>query len=499
MIAAPVSGSTSGDRGRLFLTAVLIYAVFVNPVLTNPMTWSAMDAAGALVETGRWQVRHSDLYGDKDVALSGSRKVAGPPPGLAVLLVPVYAAWRTVAGPVDTAERYVAFHVFATLVIAAVASAVTTGEVAALAGWLGASRTGRLWAALLFAFGTPAFLFATQLFKENVAALAVIVAFRLAVTAQVSWQRSLAGLLAGLAAIVAYPVGLVGLGLAALTAARDGRRALGAFALGWLPPLAALAIYNAWFFGRPWRFAYSSYLKLPEAVASVGWTLPDATVLLNALVHQRQGLFLYSPFLVLGVVGLGAAWRAGRRLPVAVVVVFTLLLWVVSAAWLARYPNWFPGARYLFAAVPFLAAFAGPVLERVGPRVRWTLAIASLALTYLTVQAGHIADQAPLVYAVKAFVSGSGLPVLFKETLPAALGLETLHTTLGHPDVTGRDLLAMLATPAGWRLALNQAFVVVVAAGAFAAVAGVIHRLWSRPRPVVPVAAAPAALVERRG
>jgi len=90
-------------------------------------------------------------------------------------------------------------------------------------------------------------------------------------------------------------------------------------------------------------------------------------------------------------------------------------------------------------------------------------------------------------------VSGSGLPVLFKETLPAALGLETLHTMLGRPEVTGRDLLAMLATPAGWRLALNQAFVVVVAASVFAAVAGVIHRLWSRP--VVIAAAAPEALV----
>jgi uncharacterized membrane protein YedE/YeeE len=66
---------------------------------------------------------------------------------------------------------------------------------------------------------------------------------------------------------------------------------------------------------------------------------------------------------------------------------------------------------------------------------------------------------------------------------------------LGRPEVTGRDLLAMLTTPAGWRLALNQAFVVVVALGVLAAVAGVIHRLWARPRPVVPVDAAPAALV----
>jgi len=123
----------------------------------------------------------------------------------------------------------------------------------------------------------------------------------------------------------------------------------------------------------------------------------------------------------------------------------------------------------------------------------YALFVNPVLTTYLTVQAGHIADQAPLVYAVKTFVSGWGLPVLFKETLPAALGLETLHTTLGRPDVTGRDLVAMLATPAGWRLALNQAFVVVVAAGVFAAVAGVIHRRWSRP--LVTVAAAPEALV----
>jgi hypothetical protein len=489
--AVPESGM-AGDRGRLFLTAWLVYALFLNPVLTNPMTWSALDAAGALVETGRWQVVHADLYGDMDVALSGSRKVAGPPPGLAILLVPVYVAWRAVAGTVDTPERFVVFHLVATLAIAAAASALTAGEVAALAGWLGASRTGRLWAALLFAFGTPAFPFAVRLFKENVAALAVIVAFRLAVTAGDASRRALAGLLAALAAIVAYPAGLIGLGLAALIAARGGRRALGTFTLGWLPPLGALALYNAWFFGRPWRFAYSSYINLPEAAPSVGFARPEASVLFNSLVHQREGLLLYSPYLALGIVGLGVTWRAGRRLPVAVVAVFALLLWAISAAWLARFPSSFTGARYLFAVVPLLAAFAGPVLERVGAGLRRALAIASVALTYLTVQAGHIADPGPLVYAAKTFVSGAGLPVLFKETLPTSLGVDTLHTTLARAEVTAPDLVAMLATPAGWRLALNQALVAAVAAGAFAAVAGLIYRLWARP--AVTAAPVPQAL-----
>jgi hypothetical protein len=483
-----VSRTASGDRGRLFLTALLVYALCVNPVLVNPMTWSALDAAASLVETGRWQVAHADLYADMDVALSGSRKVPGPPPGLAFLLVPVYVVWRAVAGTVDTRESFVAFHLFATLAVAATISAVTAGEVSALAGWLGASRRGRLWAALLFAFGTPAFLFATRLFKENLAGLVVILAFRLAVTAPDGARRALAGALAGAAGLVAYPAGLIGLGLAAVIGVRDGGRTLAAFALGALPPLAALAAYNTWLFGRPWRFAYATYLHMPEVVPTVGFRAPDVSVLVNSLVHQREGLLLYSPFLLLGIVGLVLAWRSGRRLPAAVVAVFALALWGLSAAWLAQFPSAFTGARYLFPAVPLLAAFAGPVLEGVGPRARWTLATASIGLTYLVVQAGHIADPAPLVYAVKTFASGTGLPVLVKETLPAWIGIDTLHTMLARDEVSGRDLLGMLATPAGWWLALNQVLVGAVGAAVFAVVAGVIHRLWTRES----VAGAPA-------
>jgi hypothetical protein len=492
-VSQPSPSVGAGDRGRLFLTALLVYALFLNPVLVNPMTWSALDAAASLIETGRWQVSHGELYGDMDVALSGSRKVAGPPPGLAFVLVPAYAVWRTVAGPVDSRDAFVAFHVFATLAIAATISALAAGEVAVLAGWLGASRAGRLWAALLFAFGTPAFLFGTRVFKENLAALVVVVAFRLAMTAHDPRRRLLAGLMAGAAGLVAYPAGLIGAGLAVVIAHRDGVRGLVAFALGALPPLASLATYNTVLFGRPWRFAYSTYLNMPEAVTTVGFQLPSVSVLVNSLVNQREGLLLYSPFLLLGVVGLGAAWRTEWRLPAVVVALFTLALWALSAAWLAQFPRSFTGARYLFPAVPLLAAFAAPVLDRVDARVRWTLALVSVGATYLIVQAGHIPDPSPLVYALKTFVSGSGLPVLFKETLPAALGLETLHTMLAHDDVRAGDVVRMLATSAGWRLALNQVLVGAVAAVAFALVAAILHRFWARE--AMTAAPAPQALV----
>jgi hypothetical protein len=76
---------------------MLVYALFVNPVLTNPMTSSALDAASAVIETRRWQVAHADLSDDMDVALADSRKVAGPPPGLVIRLASVVVVPQALA------------------------------------------------------------------------------------------------------------------------------------------------------------------------------------------------------------------------------------------------------------------------------------------------------------------------------------------------------------------------------------------------------------------
>ncbi|HEU5194282.1 MAG TPA: hypothetical protein VFW70_06040 [Methylomirabilota bacterium] len=463
-----------------------VYAVCLNPLLASPIAFASLDAAVSLVETGRWQITHGALYGDMDVALAGTTKVLGPPPGLALVLVPVYVLWRAAAGAVQTLAGFQAFHAFATLTIGAAASALAAGEVAALAGWLGASRRGQCWAALLFALGTPAFLFATRLYKENLAALLVIAAVRLAVVPGEAGRRALAGALAGAAGLVAYPAGLIGPALALLVGAREGVGRLTAVVLGGLAPAVALVLYNTALFGRPWRFAYGTYLNLPGGVPHTEMRLPRARVLLDSLVHQREGLLLYSPFLLLAILGFALAWRAGKRGAVVVTVAFTLALWLLSAGWLAPYPGSFSGARYLFASVPLLAAFAGPALEHLSARLRWLAGIGSVGMTYLAVQAGHIADPAALAYAVKTFVSGWGLPVLFKETLPAWLGLETLHTAVSRPDVSAHDVLISLASSSGWRLVLGQTVVLLLAAAVFGTMALLIRRLWTPP---------PAALI----
>ena len=471
-------GDRDADAVRIFLTAVLVYLLFVNPMIPNSVTGALLDGAASLVDTGRWEVRYAASYGGIDVAAAGDRLVPGPPPGLAVLIVPVYAVWRLVAGPVRGAADFVALHVAATIVVAAVASALAAVEVAAMARRLGASAWASRASALVFAFGTPAFPFATRLFKENIAALGVIAAWRLAREPGSAGRRAVAGVVAGLAALVAYPAALAGIVLTLAIVRLEGVRRALAFVAGWACGLGLLAAYNTWLFGRPWRFSYGAFTSLPEGASRASFVLPSPGVLVQLLFAQREGLLLYSPFLILGVLGL-CLWRRHQSpVEAATVGAFTLALVAVSAAWLTQFPSTATGARYGFLAVPLLAAFAAVGLDHFGRRALIVLGLPSVVLTYLVVQAGHIADPAPLAYAAKTFVSGTGMGVVFKEVLPRHLGLDTLHTLLGRREVTGADVPALLLTPRGWRLAANQLVMLLVFAGAVATVWAVLRRVW---------------------
>jgi hypothetical protein len=266
--------------------------------------------------------------------------------------------------------------------------------------------------------------------------------------------------------------------LAVVIARVDGLRRASAFVAGWAAALGFLAGYNTWLFGRPWRFSYEAFTSLPEGVSRATFVVPSARVLVGLLLAQREGLLLYSPFLLLGVLGLFLWRRHQSPLEAAAVGVFTLVLIVTSAAWLTQFPSRVTGARYGFLAVPLLAAFAAVGLDRLGRRALVVLGAPSIVLTYLIVQAGHISDPAPLLYAVKTFVSGAGMGVLFKEVLPRWLALDTLHTLLGRRAITGADLPALLLTPRGWRLAANELVMLLVFGGALATIAAVLRRVW---------------------
>jgi hypothetical protein len=472
----------------MFLTAVLVYAAFWNPRLDASMAWNFLDAGVSLVDTGRWMMAHSELYERVDTAAAAGGLVTGEPPGMAILAMPVYLAWRAAVGPVVTRQDFAAFNAACALLLGATLAALVATQVLAYSQWVGAGRRGRLLAAALVAFGTANFFLGTTFFKESVAALGVLLSVRLAVERRPVLARAGAGAIAAAATVVAHPVGLLVPLLAAMILRREGVRRALAFALGAAPLVAALAAYNTWLFGRPWR---SGYLAL-TAVEHPGFVWPKLRVLLELLVGTEGGLVLYSPFLLVAVAGLALAWRGGHRAEAVVAVALLMGSWLAAAAWISQFSDvasWAHtlGPRMLFPAVPLLAAFTGPTLDRLGHRALAALAVPSVSFGYLGAQAGFIptqTDSTSLAYALKTFVSGTGMGVFFKEWLPARLGLDTVHTVLTRPEVTARDLPALLATATGLRLMVNQAVFLALDVAALTLVAVIVTAVWKGRLPL---------------
>ena len=481
------------DSGRIFVTAILIYAAFWNPWLQSSMTWNLLDAAVSFVDTGRWEQAHPYLYAGWDTATARGRVISALPPGASVVIMPFYLLWRAVTGPADTQPAFQAFNGFLALALGATASALAAAQVYWLAGWLGATRSGRLWAAALFAFGTQNFAFGTTFCKENLVGLAVATSFRLALEPGGRGRRAASGAIAGAAPAFALTTGLLPPVLLLLVTWREGIRRGAAFLLGATPPVLALGAYHLWLFGSPWHPTYFSVPQLPQIL----FVPPKPTMLLEFLVGPSNGTFLYSPFLILGAArSIGALW-GGLHREAWTTLIFFLSLWIGAVSVLSSLSDhaaWAMslGSRYLFPVVPLLAAFAGQQLERTSKQIRLMVAVLSLFCGYLSAQAGLIPGLDIFTYAVKTWLSGTGMGVFFKEALPAWLGFETLHTVVSRPDVSARDLIRMLPTPRGLELVRNQAVLLAVNVTVLAGIGWIISRLWRMaPVPAAPLSPSP--------
>ena len=478
------------DATRIFMTVLVIYVAFCNPRLQFSNSSNFVDGGVSLVDTGRWELVHWRLYEGKDTATArDGRIVPGVSFGVALLVAPLYALWRAAGGaPVDGWVGLEAVNAVAVLLLSAPAMALTAVQVAWLAGWLGATRRGRVLAALLFALGTQAFQLGTMLSKESFTALAITTAARLALGDNVPWRRALAGAAAAATVVLTHSAVALPALLGLVVLAREGRRAAALFALGALPLVLALSAYDTWLFGAPWRTSYSAITGM-----HTGFVMPKPAIVADLLIGPRGGVFLYAPFLLAALPALRVT-RGAHRGEAALTVGFLALLVVIGAAWQSQFADrasWSHGlgARYLFPVLPLLAAFAGPALEQLSRRTLLMLAVPSLVCGYLGAQAGFAPVPNALPYALKTFVSGTGMGVLFKEALPTWTGLDTLHTVVARPDVTARDVLARLPTPEGLRLALHQALFFGLNTLTLLGAGWVVARVW-RAQPLEALACA---------
>ena len=369
-----------------------------------------------------------------DSAFVNGRYFANKAPGLAFALLPPYAGLRAIG--VQPAEPRDGDGFRSSLWQLTLLGAVLPALALMVLMLVAVERLypgyGGLTAVLLGA-GTMLLPFATLLFGHMLSATLGFAAFVVLLLERrrgpSAWHAGAAGLLAGYAVVVEYPLGIVALVLAAYVASgqRVARR-LAAYLGGCLVGVLPLALYNTWAFGSPTTMSYTNVLNAPSdgvgdptlgggnSTGIYGVSLPDLRTALSLLLSEK-GLLVVTPLCVAALLGLPALWRAGRRAEALVCAAVPSLFLAYNASYYLPFGGQGPGPRFLVPALPFLALPLAAALTR---RLLPTLALGLVSIGVMALAT----TTAPQITGADHAISDWAVLLLHGDVTPTVLPLD---------------------------------------------------------------------------
>jgi hypothetical protein len=274
------------------------------------------------VQTGYELGRDGDVFLPDEAALGyvwtvrvGDRNVSRYPPGTALHVAPLFAIWPSNSRIESLSyfdyerdvqvERDIRIPPLApAAIVAAMSAAIAMGLVAVASNRLVSSWLA-IGAGLVFGLGTATWSVASHQLWQHGPAMMWIAAGTL-----MSVHRPLgAGGAFAMAAITRPHTAVVGLSVALARWIADRRLwpAVGIAALT-LAGLLAFLVYGAWLFGEvSVSGGYGD--SLLTRLLSMNDLGPYARNILNSLVDPARGLIVYSPFLLLLILGVPSAWK----------------------------------------------------------------------------------------------------------------------------------------------------------------------------------------------
>ena len=379
-------------------------------------------------------------------------------------------------------------------------------------------------AALTLGMSTMVMVFAGQFFGHILAALLAFGAFALMMRERRGpprlWMVALAGLIAGLAVTVEYPMAVAGAVVGVYAVLRGDllagenrvwqllRRA-GSYSIGVLVGIIPVLAYNQWAFGSPTTMSYSN------AVANQGFSghatlglnsggffgigVPDPLASLELLFAPR-GILTITPVVLVGLYGVWLLRDRGYKAEVRTIFAVVALFFIYDSGYWLPFGGGSPGPRFLIATLPFLALGFTEAWRKI-PATTLVLSacgfvlMTTASLTYPLVGAGNLfewrqraLDNTFQHTVFTAFGFGNGwmtmIPVL--AAFAAAIWL-------------GARATGPLAVRADTRLALGALAVWLVLATALSRLLGERHSYAGLPDRVnhagIPISVVFAALV----
>ena len=290
--------------------------------------------------------------------------------GVSVLAAPIYA----VLARTDASESFlqgaaaIPFVAAAVLLMYVLLSRLVARRIA-VAG------------AVLFGFATPMWPLASMaMFQHGPVAVFQVLGL-IGLFSDKLRAPALAGFGFAAAAFI-RPTTAIAFGLIGLLYLIQGKRASVLFALGSVIPIAGILIQNRWIWGSWFTGGYSH--------SGIGFNGDMVSALWGLTFGWWRGMFVYSPFLILGVVGWLMAMRRANGAVERKLVVLGLSV-VATVLFYSRWSTWHNGSnqfgyRYLLDVVPFLVVLAAYAARR-SERVR-TYAVPAAVVALLTMTFG---------------------------------------------------------------------------------------------------------------
>jgi hypothetical protein len=334
-----------------------------------------------------------------DKAFANGHYYSDKAPGVALLAVPIALATTPVlhiAGADPESPRgLVAISYFATIFTIALPMAAACSVLFLIATRLGASTGGAEFAALATGLATPMWAYSTLFWGHALAGACLVFAFAAALQLasslgtpkDLAWATA-AGLAAGWATVTEYPAAPATLVIALFAEAivwkegwaRRWRIAAG-LALGALPCVTVLLIYQGVAFGSAFRPSYSYY---PAGAfpwmkhGYMGLTYPRIDVALKLLFNCRRGLLFAGPAVLAAPFGLRYLWKdRGTRAAAAAVTAIAAYYFLFNSSF-PGIPGWSYGPRYLSPSLPLLCLGLAAIWDH-GPHY-WRKLLATLAI-----------------------------------------------------------------------------------------------------------------------
>jgi hypothetical protein len=357
-------------EAALFTVPFLSYAYFYQG--SDQSTAARFDLMRSILERGTFWIDGFCGYNTADIINFGGHIYSVKAPGTSLVCLLPWVLIRSLLLPLMSRNEPLYWALVTYLTIVFTIGALISGLCVVMyrfARFLGASEGRAAAVALLTAFGTILFPYATEMTGEPFAGAFAFISFYLVATRakDSSASRSFwAGLLAGLAVLNDYPVFLVAatIGFYALHRLRQAG-AIAAFSIGAAIPALIMFGYNWGALGSPLFFSYQAF-KLPgnerfpeQAVGFVGLTYPKINILWNIFIDPQRGLLFCNPVLLLVVPATGYFFRRREfRAEWVVTVASFVALMLVNASYGASIVSWgggtATGPRQIVAAIPFM-------------------------------------------------------------------------------------------------------------------------------------------------